>query len=172
MGIERFEDLKSWQKSRLLANRVYVFTTRPEFRRDSSLRDQIQGAAGSIMHSIAEGFDAGSGVDFVRLLQQARRFASEVQSQLYLAADRHYINDVELHGAYNLAAEVKCLIDGLITRLRGCTSGQESVSSSPSCGCLTHDTAVEDCSLDEPFSGDCLTEAYETNDYLAHEYEI
>jgi hypothetical protein len=58
--IERFEDLQSWQKSRQLANQIYDLTTHKGFSTDFGLRNQIQDAASSVMHNIAEGFDAGS----------------------------------------------------------------------------------------------------------------
>lgn len=43
------------------------------------------------MHNIAEGFDSGMDAEFIRFLKMARRSASEVQSELYLALDRKYI---------------------------------------------------------------------------------
>lgn len=91
--IERFEDLQSWQKARQLTNLIYDLTDHPEFSKDFRLRNQIRDAAGSVMHNIAEGFDAGSNPEFIRILKMARRSASEVQSQLYLAMDRKYINE-------------------------------------------------------------------------------
>ena len=89
--IERFEDLQSWQKARLLTNLVYDLTGHTEFAKDFRLRDQIRDAAGSVMHNIAEGFDSGSNPEFIRFMKMARRSASEVQSQLYLALDRNYL---------------------------------------------------------------------------------
>jgi four helix bundle protein len=82
------------------------------------LRDQIQGAAGSVMRNIAEGFDAGSNPEFIRFLKLARRSASEVQSELYLALDRKYIAQDQLNAAYDLATEAKRLINGLIAYLQ------------------------------------------------------
>ena len=70
------------------------------------------------MHNIAEGFNAGSNSEFIRFLKIARRSASEVQSQLYLALDRKYITSDEHQNAYQLAEETKRLINGLITYLR------------------------------------------------------
>ncbi len=70
------------------------------------------------MHNIAEGFDAGTHMEFIRFLKIARRSASEVQSQLYLALDRAYIDQNELSFAYNLATETKRLINGMIAYLR------------------------------------------------------
>jgi four helix bundle protein len=66
------------------------------------------------MHNIVEGFDAGTNPEFIRFLRMARRSASEVQSQLYLALDRKYISEADLKLAYDLATEVKRLINGMI----------------------------------------------------------
>jgi four helix bundle protein len=116
--IQRFEDLQSWQKARQLANAVYDLTAQPGFAKDFKLRDQIRDAAGSVMHNIAEGFDSGTDPEFIRFLKIARRSASEVQSELYLALDRKYITADELKTAYDLATEAKRLINGMIAYLR------------------------------------------------------
>ena len=115
--IERFEDLNSWKKARLLTNMIYDFSGIVMFAKDFELRNQIRSAAGSSMHNIAEGFDAGTDAEFCRFLKMSRRSASEVQSQLYLALDRKYINESQRQTAYNLATEVKRLINGLIAYL-------------------------------------------------------
>lgn len=116
--IERFEDLQRWQKARQLANAVYELTRQPAFAKDLELRDQIRDAAGSVMHNIAEGVDAGTRAEFVRFLKIARRSASEVQSELYLALDQKYITPEQLKTAYDLATETKRLINGMIAYLR------------------------------------------------------
>lgn len=116
--IQRFEDLQSWQKARQLANAVYELTNQSGFARDFQLRDQIRDAAGSVMHNIAEGFDSGTDPEFIRFLKIARRSASEVQSELYLALDRKYITADGLKTAYDLATEAKRLINGMIAYLR------------------------------------------------------
>ena len=116
--IERFEDLQSWQKARQLANAIYDLTSHPNFAKDVQLRDQIRDAASSVMHNIAEGFDAGTRAEFIRFLKIARRSASEVQSELYLALDRKYITAAELKIGYDLATETKRLVNGMIAYLR------------------------------------------------------
>jgi four helix bundle protein len=116
--IQRFEDLQAWQKARQLTNAIDDLASKPRFASDSYLRNQIRSAAGSVMHNIAEGFDAGSAPEFTRFLKMARRSASEVQSEWYQALDRKYITEEEHQRAYELASEVKRLINGLITHLR------------------------------------------------------
>src|ERR687898_917975 len=94
--VKNFEDLKSWKKARELAGCVYMLTRKEIFSRDFGLRNQIQNAAGSVMHNIAEGFEAGYDPEFIRSLKIARRSAGEVQSELYLALDAGHITPEEL----------------------------------------------------------------------------
>ena len=82
MKIERFEDIEGWKLARELTRMVYSATKQAEFGKDYGLRDQIQRAAGSAMHNIAEGFDGGSNPEFVRFLRYAQRSCTEVKSQL------------------------------------------------------------------------------------------
>jgi four helix bundle protein len=116
--IKNFEELKAWQKARELAGYIYELTRQDKFSRDFGLRDQIQRAASSVMHNIAEGFESGSDPEFVRFLKMARRSAGEVQSQLYLALDVSYITEQERQKAYDLGMDVKKLINGMMTYLR------------------------------------------------------
>ena len=117
MKIEKFEELDSWKKARELTNLIYDLTEQEGFKKDFRLCGQVRDASGSIMHNIAEGFDAGSDAEFIRFLKISRRSASEVQSQLYLALDRKYITEGQLRGSYDKATEVKKLINGLIAYL-------------------------------------------------------
>ena len=66
MKIERFEDIEAWQLARELTRKVYCLTKQPKFVQDYGLKSQIQNAAGSSMHNIAEGFDSESNAEFVR----------------------------------------------------------------------------------------------------------
>lgn len=116
--IKNFEDVESWKKARELAGCIYVLTRNENFSRDFGLRDQIQRAAGSIMHNIAEGFNSGTDPEFARFLKIARHSASEVQSELYLAFDCQYITQEEFKKAYNIALDVKKRINAFITYLR------------------------------------------------------
>ena len=57
--IKNFEDLKAWQRARELAGYICVLTRKQKFSCDFGLCNQIQEAAGSTMHNIAEGFESG-----------------------------------------------------------------------------------------------------------------
>jgi len=99
--IERFEEPKSWQMARLLVNLVYDLTNRSAFEKDFQLKNEIKDATSSFMRNIAEGFGTGSNPEFLRFLKIARRSASEVQSELYLALDGGYISRGELENTYS-----------------------------------------------------------------------
>ncbi|MBW2741682.1 MAG: four helix bundle protein [Deltaproteobacteria bacterium] len=69
MGIERFEDIEAWQLARELTRKVYRITKKPEFAKNYGLKRQIQNAAGSLMHNIAEGFDSETNPEVIRFLR-------------------------------------------------------------------------------------------------------
>ena len=73
MKIKRFEDIEAWQLARELTRKVYRLTKNPGFVKDYGLKKQIQDAAGSSMHNIAEGFDSETNVEFIRFLRYAKR---------------------------------------------------------------------------------------------------
>jgi len=85
MKIERFEDIEAWQLARVLTRKVYGLTKKSGFAKDYGLKRQIQDAAGSSMHNIAEGFDSETNREFIRFFRYAKRSCTEVQSQLYVA---------------------------------------------------------------------------------------
>jgi four helix bundle protein len=117
LKIERFEDIEAWQLARELTRKVYNLTKKPEFARDYGLKRQIQDAAGSTMHNIAEGFDSESNPEFVRFLRYAKRSCTEVQSELYVALDQQYIANIEFQDVYDHAARTRAAIRGFINYL-------------------------------------------------------
>ena len=117
MKIERFEDIEAWQLGRSLTQKVYLITKKDGFDKDFGLRDQIRKAAGSIMHNIAEGFDAGSNPEFIRFLRYAKRSSTEVQSELYVAPDEKYITSEEFNEVYEPAGQSRAAIRGFINYL-------------------------------------------------------
>ena len=118
MGLRNFEDIEAWQLARTLTTAVYRLTKNGEFSRDFGLRDQIQRAAGSTMHNIAEGFDAESTNEFIRFLRYSKRSASEVQSELYVALDQGYLSTEAFGDTYELARRTRAATHGFISYLK------------------------------------------------------
>ena len=118
MNIKRFEDIEAWQLARELTRKVYRLTKKPRFEKDYGLKKQIQDAAGSSMHNIAEGFDSETNPEFIRFLRYAKRSCTEVQSELYVALDEEYISSGEFEDAYELARRTRAAVRGFITYLK------------------------------------------------------
>ena len=127
MKIEKFEDIKAWQESRVLVKMIYaVVNSQQHFGSDYKFREQIQGAAVSIMSNIAEGFSRRTTKEFVQFLFIAKGSTSEVQSQLYVALDQGYINEKKFDELYTKADEIARLISGFIRYLLNKDKPQES----------------------------------------------
>jgi four helix bundle protein len=91
--IERFEDIKAWQEARVLAGMVHAAVGADRrFGSDYRFREQIQGAAVSVMSNIAEGFSRRTTKECIQFLFVAKGSVAEVQSQLYVALDQGYIS--------------------------------------------------------------------------------
>ena len=118
MKIERFEDIETWQLARVLTQKVYRLTKKPEFANDYGLKKQIQDAAGSSMHNTAEGFDSESNAEFIRFLRYAKRSCTEVQSELYVALDEGYISQHEFDDVYRQAARTRAAAHGFMSYLK------------------------------------------------------
>lgn len=84
MTYDRFEQLPVWQAAIKLGQEIYAFTSKPAFRRQRSLRDQIERATVSVSNNIAEGFERGTTQELLTFLYIARGSAGEVRSMLCL----------------------------------------------------------------------------------------
>ena len=115
--IKRFEEIKAWQKARILNNKVGEIIDKGQFKRNFRLIGQIEGSAGSIMDNIAEGFERSRNKEFIQFLYVAKGSCGELRSQLYRVIDRKYINQREFDELYNMAVEIIVMIQKLIDYL-------------------------------------------------------
>ena len=90
--IERFEDIQAWQRARELVRDIYEVSSKGNFAKDYSLKDQIRKALVSIMSNIAEGFSRQTDKEFTQFLYIALGSVTEVQSQLHIAQDLKHIS--------------------------------------------------------------------------------
>ncbi len=118
MLIKNFEDIDVWKVSRKLVNAIYELTRKSGLNKDFALKDQLQRSAVSCMSNVAEGFDSDTKQQFIQMLGYTRRSASEVQSVLYVALDRSYIDKKDFDDAYQQAMLVRKLANGFIRYLR------------------------------------------------------
>ncbi len=126
MTYHRFEDLPVWQAGLELARRVYQLTAGPPFRRNRSLRDQIERAAVSVSNNIAEGFERGTTQELLTFLYIARGSGGEIRSMLCLLAT--------LEDFAHLKSEIsnlKSMAEGVSRQLR---AWADSLQNSPITG--------------------------------------
>ncbi len=111
--IERFEELKAWQKARVLTKSIYEVTQQGTFARDFGLSGQIQRAAVSVMSNIAEGFERGNRGEFHQFLVISKASCAELRCQLYVALDAGYIDQTKFNELLSQAEEVGAIVGGL-----------------------------------------------------------
>jgi len=116
--IERFEDILARQKARELVAAIYPISSDGRFAKAFGLRDQIRGAAVSIMLNIAEGFARKSNREFFQFLVIAHGSTAEVQSALYVALDQEYISQEHFENLYKMADETSKTIMGFANYLK------------------------------------------------------
>lgn len=115
--VERFEDLIAWQKARELTRTIYQHTRQGPFAKDFGLSNQIQRAAVSIMSNLAEGFERSGSGEFYQFLSIAKSSCAEVRSQLYVALDAGYLDQLNFDQLFSQAEEVGKIIGGLRTAI-------------------------------------------------------
>ena len=115
--IQKFEDLKVWQKARALSEHIYPLTFKEPITSDFRFKDQIRGSVGSIMDNIAEGFERSSKLEFINSLTTAKGEAGELKSQLYRGLDNNYFSKEFFETLYNLVDEITKMLTSLIIYL-------------------------------------------------------
>jgi len=115
--VQKFEDLKVWQKARELSQKIYPLTFVEPICSDFRYKDQLRGSLGSIMDNIAEGFGKGSRLGFITGLNISRGETDELKSQLYRGLDNNYFSNDQFNEFYTMADEVTKMNTSLITYL-------------------------------------------------------
>ena len=115
MTVQRFEDLKVWQKSQDLAVSIYKYFSKSK---DFGFRDQITRASVSISNNIAEGFERKTNPDFKRFLYFSLASNSEVRSMLYLAEKLDYLEKESALILINKTNEISKMLYAFIKSMK------------------------------------------------------
>jgi four helix bundle protein len=116
---KRFEEIICWQKARELNKVLGKHIDDGKFGKSFGLIRQIERSAGSIMDNIAEGFERNGKKEFLQFLYIAKGSCGEFRSQLYRAADRGYLDEIEFNTMYKLAMEIIIPLQKLIQYIAG-----------------------------------------------------
>ncbi len=115
--IERYEDLKCWQQSRLLVNQVYKLVSDSSLKKEFALTDQLKRASISVMTNIAEGFNRYHKKDFIRFLDYSQSSAQEVKSLLYIVEDQGMIEAEKIKEIQNNCDHCQAMVLSLINHI-------------------------------------------------------
>ncbi len=115
--MHNFKELIVWQKARELVKQIYILTEKLPDDEKFGLISQLKRAAVSITSNIAEGAGRGTDKEFIRFLDVSNGSAFELETQLYLAYDLHFIEEEGLNKILEQVTEVEKLIYGFKSRL-------------------------------------------------------
>src|SRR5213083_1701734 len=112
-----FRQLKVWEKSHLLALKVYP--VRASFPREETygLTSQIRRAASSVPSNIAEGCGRDGDAESARFCIIARGSASELEYQLLLARDLTLLQAEDYEQLSQQTIEIKRMLTVLVQKL-------------------------------------------------------
>lgn len=117
MKINNFEEIQFWKDSIEVAKDVYKLTSKGSFTKDYFLRDQVRRSVVSISSNIAEGFERYSNNEFSRFLKIAKGSCGEARSQIFLAFELGFINEVEYKNTATSLTEISKQIGAFIKYL-------------------------------------------------------
>ncbi len=120
--IEKFEDLRVWQKGIELVKQIYLQTETGRLNKDFGLRDQLRRAAVSIPTNIAEGFERASRKEYLNFLNIAKGSAGELRSLLQIALEIGYFDRAQYEGLRNSVLELSRYLSNQIRSLRSAST--------------------------------------------------
>ena len=113
-----YRELVVWQKSMRLVAEVNRSTERFSKSELFGLTSQLRRAVVSVPSNIAEGQGRDSAKEFVRHISFAYGSLMEAETQLQIAANLGYIEQVEVERLLQSAAEISRMLNGLSRSIR------------------------------------------------------
>ena len=116
--VTRFEDLEVWQEATSLAVEIYAESKNGNFSQDFGFRDQIRRAVVSIASNIAEGKERETIPEFIRYLYIAKGSAGELKTQIIIAQQIGYVDQVCAKNLRQRVEKVSAMLGALIRTLK------------------------------------------------------
>ncbi len=118
MKVQSYRQLIVWRKAMEMVNTVYEATR--TFPRDEiyGLTSQLRRAAVSVPSNIAEGQGRKSTKEFAHHLSIAYGSLMEVETQIIISGDQHYLSPAQSERLLDMTAEVGRLLNGLLNSLK------------------------------------------------------
>ena len=126
MQLKHYRQLIAWQKAIALVTAIYSETK--SFPREEiyGLTSQLRRAAVSVPSNIAEGQGRATRGEFVQFLCHARGSLYELETQIIIATDLHYIVPDRKDALSDRITELGRILNGLIASLQAKTTPSSS----------------------------------------------
>lgn len=115
--MNNYRELKVWQKSMDLVEKVYTLVSTFPKEEKYGLTSQIQRSSVSIPSNIAEGAGRNSNKEFVHFLGIVNGSTNELNTQLILSNRIGYMTDKDLEDTNKIITEIEKMNFGLIKKL-------------------------------------------------------
>ena len=116
--MNKFEDLKVWQKAMELVEQVYKISNKLPKEEKFGLISQIRRCSISIPSNIAEGAGRNSNKEFIHFLSIANGSLSELKTQLILISRLKFISQDKINELLSLSDEIQRMIYSLQNSLK------------------------------------------------------
>ena len=113
-----YKDLMVWQKSMLLARRVYEITARFPSDEKFGMVSQMRRCIVSIPSNIAEGYGREGEREHSHFLYISLGSSNELETQMILSHDFQYVDGQDYQEIMDLNSEVNKMLSSLIFKLR------------------------------------------------------
>jgi four helix bundle protein len=119
-----FKDMDVWQFARKMTHDIYIATQTFPKSEIWGLTSQMQRSAVSVPSNIAEGLGRSSQKEALHFLHISRGSLFELETQLYIALDLHYIDNQNFENIHLQINSTKKLLNGLISYYKKQTTNQ------------------------------------------------
>lgn len=127
--MQRFTDLKVWQRSHALALAVYRMTESYPTTERYGLVSQLRRAATSVPTNIAEGSRRQHAQDYARFLNLAEGSLAEVEYLFILSRDLGYAAPADIEPHITEATEISRMVFALRRKVEGDRSATSTLDS-------------------------------------------
>jgi len=117
--MSNFRKLLVWQKSMSLTTKIYDNTKSFPKEEIFGLTSQLRRCAISVPSNIAEGFGRDSKNELIRFLNISVGSLFELQTQLEIAKNIHYLDEEEFNNLYEDSREVERMLIAFIKKIKG-----------------------------------------------------
>lgn len=113
-----YRDLLIWQKSMTMVTEIYSLTKKFPREEVYGLTSQIRRSSISIPSNIAEGYGREGNKDYLKFLNIATASLFEMQTQLEIAFNLGFVNEIQFNKTYQNSREIERMISAFSRKIK------------------------------------------------------